>query len=382
MWNINMNKKMKICFSAGIKYNGIYYLSAIHMNALFMYDEKKDKLTFLTSFEKENKSEYLFLKAFLYKNEAWFIPYQAEYIAIVNLDTFVINYIPLRYRKECDNKGKYINILYFNEKYLCLIPWTIDTVVIIDLQNKTTMAYYDIGNQRKSYQSAIFFDNKIYFFPWNAKDILVLDLITNEQMKLHLTEREENFGEVIYDKKTEHLFHAPAKQNYILIDSLKDKTCKKIGLDFENDGNYKTFYASEKRDDIFFWGHEKNIVLKMNKNDNKVKIYPIILDSTKKNLFPICSEDIEALIYNDNCIVRYNIKKDKFSYLYINIVFEELMQAIKSQEKKFIKKEKVYFGSENETQSLIFFLYYMLCDARDKENKIKENIGSQIYNNI
>lgn len=62
-----MNKRVRICFSTGVKYNGIYYLAAIHINALFMYDEKKDKLTFLTSFQKEKKREYLYLKAFYMK---------------------------------------------------------------------------------------------------------------------------------------------------------------------------------------------------------------------------------------------------------------------------------------------------------------------------
>ncbi len=41
MWGISMNKQMRIHFSAGVKYKGIYYLTALCVNALFMYDEKK-----------------------------------------------------------------------------------------------------------------------------------------------------------------------------------------------------------------------------------------------------------------------------------------------------------------------------------------------------
>lgn len=378
-----MNKKTRIHFSAGVKYNGMYYLTAIHLNALFMYDEKKDKLVFLTNFQKEKKREYLYLKAFLYKNEAWFIPHRAEHIAVVNLDTYFISYIPVNYRKCYNHEGiKYINFLYFNEKFLCLIPWAVDTMMIVDLQNKNTLLYNDIVDQRRNYQNAIFLNDKIYFFPWKAKDILVLDLETNERVKLSRTEDEESFGNVLYDKITGHLFHSPAKQNYLLIDCLDGKVYKKIRFSCWNDNKYKTFYATDGIDNIFFWGHERNVILKINKKDNSVKIYPITFQDACKNFFPICSSEIEALVYDGSTIVKYNTEEDKLIYLDINITFDVLIQAIKAQGMDFMKIGRGRILYENEDWSLNYFLTCTLNNIKINVNEPKKNTGNRIYNTI
>lgn len=376
-----MNKKMRIYYSSGVKYHDIYYLSALHMNALFMYDEKKDKLTFLTSFHKEKKSEHLYLKTFLWKNEAWFIPNQADYIAIVNLDTYSVSYMHLDYKNCYNNQEiKYINILHYNEKYLCLIPWAVDAVMIIDLQKRDAVAYYDIVDLKKNYQSAIFLNNKIYFFPWKAKEILVLDLETNGRVELPQLDEEGSFGDVVYDKKSECLFHTPAKKDYILVNNLNKKLTKKIKFDGWGDKTYKTFYSSDTTDNIFFWGHEKNIVIKLNKNDKSMKVYSISPQYSKKYFYPIYSDGVEALVYGGNCIIKYNADKDEFSYLYINITFDTLIQAIKAQNPNFNKIENVEILYENDVRGLMYFLFFTSNIATKNIYEIKENVGNQIYN--
>lgn len=378
-----MDKKMEIHFSTGVKYKDIYYLTAIHMNALFMYDEKKDKLTFLKSFEKELKRESLYLKAFLYKNEAWFIPHRADNIAIVNLDTHFIDYIPLEYHKCYNHEGvKYNNILYFNKSYLCLIPWAVDTVMIIDLRDKNTVSYYDIVDEKRHYQNAIFYDNKIYFFPWSKKDILVLDLKTNKRVKLPQPEEEESFGDVVYDEKSGCLFHAPGKKNYILIDNLSGKERKLIKLDYWDDKKYKTYYSTQKLYNIFFWGYEKNVVIKINKNDNNIKVYTITPKHLMKYFYPIYSNDIEALVYGRNCIIKYNADRDDFSYLYITISPDTLIQAQKAQNTNLIRIDQQKIMQENVVSNLIYFLLYILGITHIRNDEIEKNIGSQIYNKI
>lgn len=375
-----MDKTIGIHFSTGVKYNSAYYLTAIHMNALFMYNINKKKLIFLTSFQKEKKREYLYLKAFLYKNEAWFIPNQAEYIAIVNLDTYYINYMPLDYQKCYNDKGiKYINILHFNEKYLCLIPWDIDATMIIDLENKSMASFHGIVDQKKKYHDAIFIDNKIYFFPWNGKDILALDLKTNQRADLPSRLGEENFGDVVYNKKNRCLFHAPAKDNYILIDNLNGNICKKIRLDYWNDRKCKTFYSTEVMNDIFFWGHEKNVVLKIDKNDNSMKKYIINSKYSNKYFYPICSDDIEALVYNGNCIIKYNKDKDDFTYLYLTTTFDELMREMQTQNIDFMEIIEKKSLIENDIYNLI---YILSCELNIKVEEKGKNIGNSIYYNI
>lgn len=160
---------------------------------------------------------------------------------------------------------------------------------------------------------------------------------------------------------------------------MKDKICRKISLDYWNDEKFKTFYSTEKTDEIFFWGYEKNIVLKVNKNDLSVKIYKVNPRYSPKYFYPICSNDIEAVVYDGNCIIRYNIDKDEFSYLYITMSVESLIQEIKTQNIDFMGIEKNKILYENENWNLIHYLFYKRGIGEIKNNGTKKYVGNQIY---
>ena len=46
---------LELQFSSGVKYKNLYYLTTLNMNALFMYDERKNKLSFVMHFQKETE---------------------------------------------------------------------------------------------------------------------------------------------------------------------------------------------------------------------------------------------------------------------------------------------------------------------------------------
>lgn len=379
-----MDGKLEICFSAGVKYKGLYYLSAIHMNALFLYNEENDKLTFLTSFKKEEKQKYLHLKAFLYKDEAWFIPYTADYIAIYNFEKNYIDYMPLIFCKEYKfTHLKYINILFFEKKFLCLVPQDVDATMIINLEEKRAKAYNNIANGKKAYpyHSAVFIKGKIYFFPWNETKILELDLKTDSRNFLPWRKKREDFRDAVYDEKKGVLFYSPAKENCILIEDLYGKLYKKIKVFNWDDEEYRTCFFSENVQNIFFWGHEKNIVVKINRNDYKVKSYYIKNESAGIYFFPIESENIEALVFEGNCIIKYDEKKDRFLVKHLSTTLKKFICEIGRSDASFFDIVGMYkddnFKEDNkfELQHLIFYT----SPKKRLNHARKINIGSKIY---
>lgn len=380
--------ELNIYFSAGVKYKNIYYLAASHINALFKYDEKENKLTFLLCFQKEKCKNYLYLKAFLYEDEAWFIPFQADYIAIVNLNDFSIQYLPVICKKKLKSTNyKYINILFFRKKYLCLIPQDIDAAVVYDLASKKGKAYYNIVENQEvyPYHGAIYKNKKIYFFPWTAEKILALNLETNEREFLLWNEKEEDYGDVIYDKKSGFLFHAPARANDIMVDNLEGSICKKIRFAEWNDRKYRTYYSTNTEKNIFFWGHGKDIVIKINKEKCSFQLYNITQDFPGNYFFPISSNSVEAIVVGSNCIIKYDTLKDKFRAIYISTNIDDLLREIKLAGIEFadvldgFSKEKVI---ENELIGVRQFALYMSETKKAKNYRGKEKIGSRIYNSI
>lgn len=355
------------------------------MNALFSYDEENDKLTFLTSFQKEQKKKYLYYKAFLYRDEAWFIPYMANYIAIVNLEKKSIEYIPVIFNKEYEYTFvKYINILYFKENFLCLVPQDVDAAIIIDLKNKKIKPYYNIASGKKTYpyHSAVFYDEKIYFFPWMEQNILVLDLKTNERVYLPWNKKPGAFRDAIYNQRSGCLFHSPANDNYILVDDLLGRQHKYIKCGDWKDWKYRTCYASESKNELFFWGHEKDIVIKINKNDYKVTVYQIDHKSAGIYFFPIESDDIEALVFEGNCIIRYDKEKDIFFNIYISTTWRDFIREIKQSDVGFEDIMEPYKNAvtmENNKMKLPQFIFYASDIKKTEYHRKKTDIGYTIY---
>lgn len=367
----------RINFSTGVKYKGRYYLTAMHMNALFMYDEQNDKLTFLTNFQKEEKKEALYLKSFLYKEEAWFIPCWADQIAIVNLEKLSVEYMPLLYHKEYhDTYVKYVNILPFKDHYLCLIPQDVDAVMIVDLKNKRVKAYYGIVEADKNYHGAVFHDEKIYFFPWKEENILILNLKTDERIYRPWKEEREAFGDAVYDESFGQLFHVPARENYIRVDSLHGEAPKKVKFGDWNDREYKTYYATESEREFFFWGNKRDIVLKIDKENCSVKQYQLSCGLSENCYFPICSDSVEALVFDGNCIIRYDSEKDIFNFIYIDITYEIILHEI---EMSGINIKNIMGDMENSFWRLQQF---MLCIQMKKDIESvfeKKCVGESIY---
>lgn len=178
---------MNLSFFAGVEYKNKIYFSTLYFNGLFTYDLESEEITFLKLFSDEKMKKRLHRAAFVYNNEAWFIPQEAENIACVNLDTLDITYYKPPYTRtnidyESDEEYHlYLSGRVVDDRYLYLVPADIDTISVIDMETHEINSVYMIEDGKKErYNDLIVIDNKLWLVPRIGTGLKVMDLETNE----------------------------------------------------------------------------------------------------------------------------------------------------------------------------------------------------------
>lgn len=224
---------MKLNFFAGIEYNNQIIFSEFNsINGLFSLNIKSQEVSFLKLFEKEQLSPKLHRAAFLYKNEAWFIPQKARYIANVNLKTFDITYYDTPYHNKninADDYCAYIKGHIVQERYLYLIPHDIDTVLIIDMESHKLYPFYDVINlETELMADGVIIEDKLLLFPWEGKFYTMVNLRTDKRNKKEWMFRDGSFWSVRHvDKK---IWFSPIKEKYILCVDIETGKSNKLLL--------------------------------------------------------------------------------------------------------------------------------------------------------
>lgn len=157
---------MKLGCFAGVEYQNSIYFSSMYFNALCKMDLDTNEVEILKIFEKEPMYSRLYRQAFLYGNEAWFIPQRAKYIACVNLDTLDISYYDVPFYTKIEETDKYAYCRYhtgvFVEKdKLCIFPYDADLVLVIDMKSHMITPIYEISN-RENYMIGIVAEDEQY----------------------------------------------------------------------------------------------------------------------------------------------------------------------------------------------------------------------------
>ena len=125
---------MKIEFQAAVKYKNKIFLSHIFMNALFSYDLEIREVEYLGVFLEEG-CHILHNRAFLYQNEAWFIPQAGRKIISVNLDTVQQTVYELPNLNHQEIQIVYTGAIQINEHTILAIPRDFDSFTLINMKN-------------------------------------------------------------------------------------------------------------------------------------------------------------------------------------------------------------------------------------------------------
>lgn len=213
---------MRIGTIAGVEYRNKVYFSSVELNGLFCMDMESREVEFLKLFEKEKFIPRLHRAAFLYKNEAWFIPQEAENIARLNLETLTLTYYPFPCHKNNElfrsSPGSYCVYscgYVFKEKFLCMIPWNIDAALIINMESYEMYPYYDVIDPfEEAMCGAALIGDKLYLFPGKGKNCIEVDLRKDRRNKLEWNYMERAFETVVMHQNK--LWFVPKVEKYIL----------------------------------------------------------------------------------------------------------------------------------------------------------------------
>lgn len=174
---------MRVSFYAGVKYdNKVFFSGYYWLTGLFSMNIENGEVKFLKLFEKEILTSRLHRMAFLYQNEAWFIPEQADYIACLDINTLEISYYEIPCYKKNPVIGNrdycvYVSGYVLKGKFLCLIPREIDTALIIDMEKHELYPYYCVINPEKDrIADGVVLKEVLYLLPENGKNYIKIDL--------------------------------------------------------------------------------------------------------------------------------------------------------------------------------------------------------------
>lgn len=180
---------------AGVIYQNSLYFTEKYVNGLFRMNLETQQVEFLRMFTKESGHFLLFRDAYLYENEAWFIPWKGSYIVKVDLDTLTMEYFDMPFHTVTSPEQHKLAAVDFTaglpaysasgllqNRYIFLIPSLYDTVLIIDMKEKTIYPYYDIVDTEKelfTYGCAV--EHELWMYPYNGVRLIKLNLKTGEK---------------------------------------------------------------------------------------------------------------------------------------------------------------------------------------------------------
>lgn len=341
------------------RYVDKYFLTFLKINALFVYDSKSKRLVYLNSFQSEQLNYCLYFRSFLYKDEIWFLPGEAKKVAIFNTNNMQIEYLTVNVESEyCIAEVKYNNFVRLNNNYICFVPRGVNKAIIINMETKRVVKYYDLSKKNEEFQNAVLIDNTLHFYPWHGDQRVSLDLLSGKINRKEWNGN-ENFGDAVYDKVSGNIFHAPARKNYVLIDNLFGKIVDKKVLNIPvNKAGYHSFFSSYYNEDILFWG--VNGYIKIKPKEHSIHYIQIREDSDGEILVPIDFLSKESFVFGGNEIFEYDSIQKKYISIEITITFEELITQIKKLGKNFCDlygNKKHGIEAENQPLTLNEYIY-------------------------
>lgn len=332
-------KKIGVRFNAGVEYKGKIFASAVNINGLIQLDLVTREMKYIKRFLKEKACFAIHRMAFLHENEAWFIPQNGRYIAIINLDTLDIQYIEPPFKRINKKAVSKINAVYYSGdiidgRYLYLIPTNIDTLLLIDLETRELYPYYNVTEKNEYFLTGTYVKESIKLWPWSGNTIVEINLRTGAKNRFDWKYAPETFSDAVrYKNKA---WFCPSYSDFILTIDLFTNETVEIPLNgyFEPECTYGQ--VQSYRESMFFLPHQGNKILNYDTNKEELaeknlpddlleegkngfcKLFSnehVLLASFEKNALLICDEtmhDFQTIpIEIDREILRQELKKDK-----------------------------------------------------------------------
>lgn len=346
------NNKETPLLSCGVEFNGKLYIASAQNNELYEYDCKTECLHYITCFEKEKDIPYLYRTCVVYKEKAWFIPQLAENIAVVDLNTFEIEYIPLKYKWIEDSVSlKCTAAGIYQSHYLYVIPCDIDSVILIDMDTKDIRTLDVRSNHEEKYSDAYYYNGYLYCIPWTADGILKINVATGETQQQEWQFGKKQYSQTVVDYEKEEVWFTPAQATNILKLNLEKEEWSIFPL-LENQGknveNYiGSYYGKIIGSHVFMLPFSSKKIIAVNKNDGSVNSYEYDMEKDTIPFFkPIYSNKLYAVIEYTNSLLLYNEKRDCFEKKELNLIIDN---ALKKMRYEKMQSKIIHDGIAKET---------------------------------
>lgn len=381
--------KVDLRFNAGVEYKEKIFASAVDINGLFQVDLITHELTYVKLFSKEKACFAIHRTAFLYGNEAWFIPQNGRYIAVVNLDTLDIEYLEPPFRRINEEAISKVNSVYysgdiFEGKYLYLIPANIDALLVIDLETKKLYPYYDVSVGNEYFLYGIYANSSIYMWPGTGSTVMELNLKTNTKRRFSWEYPIETFADAVCWKNK--IWFAPFRANFILMVDLKTKETEKISIQKDCSSEFTYEQIKIFGDKLFFIPFQGDKILELNPDSKEISeryLSQNLLEDGANGFCNIFSQNnIVLASYKKNVILIYDKEQSDLQTIHICIDRKDLIKGIRNNEdlrygdflNKDILERENYVGLEDCIRSMIA--------KEDKKSTGLEDTGKSIWRTI
>lgn len=325
---------IKLSFYAGVEYNNKLYFSTYNHNGLYEMDLIEKKIKLITVF-KEKQMAMIHRAAFLYKNNAWFIPQCGEYIAKVDLDTLEIKYFKYSYLLKDENSKSIYHAFIWGKKvgkFLYLIPRSIDTLVVINMETDEIREIHSVINpQQEITMDGLVEQDAVFIFFRKAGYYRKIDLKTG-----NIFDYDFGVGVCSVTGHKDNLWILTEESKALIkYDIKKRQINKKIELEgieqylgtVENDD--KVIFLPFKADSYLCLDMESEKAFAEEVKDIKMAEYYnklTVIDSDKRKLVTLGGLACIAEIYPDGQIIYTKVEGEP------DIIFDGMLKYLKTYE--------------------------------------------------
>ncbi len=287
--NLNVN--------AVVEYKGSFYFSGVGVdfNGLYRMNCLTGKTEYLAPFEKEEECHALHKSVYRYENEIWFIPWMGKYIVCVNLETLAMQYYPIPYTN-VNKKGQIYQMAYsssgrFDEYKLYLVPMKYDTVVVIDMKEKTVSPFYnvvDVEHEAMIYGTVD--GRELWMIPYVGNRIIRLNLDDGNVKYCDWKYRTDDYYGMLYHEGK--IWFAPHKADSVLY--LEPKTMEYHTIPLGDLYNEKYLYWEVEYFDEKIWMLPKASSLILYWDCKEKKLHSVCKDKM------MCTTHLTGLVRADS----------------------------------------------------------------------------------
>lgn len=385
--------RINLSFIAGVVYREKIYASTREVNGLFQLDLITHEISCIKIFSKEKTDRSIYRMAFLYKNEAWFIPGRGRNIAVVNLDTLDIDYykVPFKEINEealSQSKGVYSSVYssggMIAHKFLYLIPANIDALLIVDLETRQFYPYYGVAGPQNFLKTGVYIKENIYILPEKGNNLIKIKLRTKEQSYYpYLKSCRSCMGIVYYDNK---LWTVSSQKKCITtldLDTQEEQSFL-LGEDIEQSLRYNEMFMDGN--EIFLLPRTGNKILKINLDTEKTDQINLSPETVKNGSIGLrkvfSSKKIILDCLSNSSILIYD--KDNRTLQEIGLSIEKSILLEKMAEEKVSLDIKRYKCGGYYMEGIFGFEDFegMITSYNDQRKRGYANIGENIWSEI